>query len=155
MGLDSTLYIRKYVSGNDYYQVEPETYDLITTALELHEDELHPHMKSAYITLPIAYWRKQWAIHEWFVRNVQDGQDDCLEYYVHRGQLDELLDTCKKVLDDNRPATSRQLLPIDGDEYDEYYYEGLREAINQIQPYLTAKKFQPNNHYEFTYRGSW
>lgn len=155
MGLDSTLYIRKYVAGNDYYPVEPEAYDEVIKALELHEDELHPHMKSAYITMPIAYWRKAWAIHDWFVRNAQDGVDNCLEYYVHKGQLEELVATCKKVLEDKRPATSKELLSIEGNDYDESYYEDVQRTIEQIQPYLETTKFGVRNGFEFTYRASW
>lgn len=45
------------------------------------------------------YWRKANAIHQWFVENVQNGEDDCKEYYVEREQLQELLDTVNKVLD--------------------------------------------------------
>jgi len=43
-------------------------------------------------------WRKTNAVHRWFVENVQDGIDDCKEYYVEREQLETLLETCKKVL---------------------------------------------------------
>lgn len=43
-------------------------------------------------------WRKENAIHNWFVKNVQDGEDDCGEYFVTDEQLLELRDTCDKVL---------------------------------------------------------
>lgn len=44
-------------------------------------------------------WRKANAIHDWFVNHVQDGIDDC-EYHneVTKEILEELLDTCEKVL---------------------------------------------------------
>jgi len=45
----------------------------------------------------VASWRKANAIHKWFVDNVQDGEDDCGIYEVTKGQLEELLDICKKV----------------------------------------------------------
>jgi hypothetical protein len=155
MGLDSTLYARKYVAGNDYYPVEPEAYDEVIKAIELHQDELHPDMKSAYITIPIAYWRKSWAIHNWFVQNVQEGNDDCHEYYVQKGQLEELYNICKKVLEDNRPATSKELLPIEGNDYDQYYYADVKRTVDQIEPYITSTKFGMRNGFEFTYRASW
>lgn len=44
------------------------------------------------------YWRKANAIHNWFVQNVQDGEDDCKEYYVSEEQMKELLDVVNKVL---------------------------------------------------------
>ena len=46
----------------------------------------------------VGYWRKANQIHEWFVRNVQDGEDDCCYHNeVTKEILEELLDTCKKV----------------------------------------------------------
>jgi len=50
------------------------------------------------ITEEVGYWRKANAIHNWFVENVQEGDDDCGDYDVSREQLRELLDLCNKVL---------------------------------------------------------
>lgn len=47
----------------------------------------------------VGYWRKANHIHNWFVKNVQDGVDDCGAYEVTPEKLAELLDVCKKVLD--------------------------------------------------------
>ncbi len=48
----------------------------------------------------IGYWRKSNQIHNWFVNHVQNGEDDC-EYHdpVTKEILEELLDTCKTVLE--------------------------------------------------------
>jgi hypothetical protein len=46
----------------------------------------------------VGYWRKANQIHAWFVENVQDGKDDCGDYYVEKEQLAQLLDRCRKVL---------------------------------------------------------
>lgn len=46
----------------------------------------------------IGCWRKANQIHGWFVRNVQDGEDDCKEYEVSREQLAKLLETVRHVL---------------------------------------------------------
>jgi len=46
----------------------------------------------------VAYWRKANHIHNWFVRTVQDGQDECQRSYVSREQLQELVDLCRRVL---------------------------------------------------------
>jgi hypothetical protein len=46
----------------------------------------------------IAYWRKANHIHQWFVENIQGGEDDCREYRVSRGQLQTLLETVNTVL---------------------------------------------------------
>ncbi|MDQ0316416.1 hypothetical protein J2S73_002873 [Amorphus orientalis] len=47
----------------------------------------------------VMYWRKANHIHAWFVKNVQDGQDDCREYYVACEQVRDLLRVCTKVID--------------------------------------------------------
>lgn len=53
----------------------------------------------SYISENVCYWRKANQIHKWFVDNVQDGNDDCKEYFVSPGKITELRDLCKKVLD--------------------------------------------------------
>ena len=48
----------------------------------------------------VGYWRKANQIHNWFVEHVQDGEDDCAYHHeCTREVLEELLDTCKTVLD--------------------------------------------------------
>lgn len=46
----------------------------------------------------VGYWRKANHIHNWFVNNVQYGEDDC-DYHNEctKEILEELLDTCKRV----------------------------------------------------------
>jgi hypothetical protein len=46
----------------------------------------------------IGYWRKANHIHYWFVKNIQNGNDNCEYYNVSKEKLEELLDTCNKVL---------------------------------------------------------
>lgn len=53
----------------------------------------------AKIKEEIGYWRKANQIHNWFVEHVQDGEDDCCYHNeVTKEILEELLDTCEKVL---------------------------------------------------------
>ena len=47
----------------------------------------------------VGYWRKANAIHQWFVDNVQEGEDDCKKYEVSCGQLTKLLQDVTKVLE--------------------------------------------------------
>ena len=37
------------------------------------------------------YWRKANAIHQWFVHNAQNDNDDCKKYPVKRKKLESLL----------------------------------------------------------------
>jgi hypothetical protein len=45
----------------------------------------------------VGYWRKANQVHAWFVKNVQNGIDECQESKVTREQLQELLAICKKI----------------------------------------------------------
>lgn len=48
----------------------------------------------------VGYWRKANEIHNWFVENVQDGEDDCCYHNeVTEELLEKLRDTCQEVLD--------------------------------------------------------
>ncbi len=47
----------------------------------------------------MVYWRKANAIHNWFVNNVQNYDDDCGYYKVHLQDLENLLDTLQTVHD--------------------------------------------------------
>ena len=46
----------------------------------------------------VGQWRKANQIHNWFVQNVQGGEDDCGEYVVSRFQLERLKATCEELL---------------------------------------------------------
>ena len=50
----------------------------------------------------VAYWRKANQIHDWFVENVQDGNDDCDMYEVDKWQLEDLLHTCQIVKENSK-----------------------------------------------------
>ena len=53
--------------------------------------------KITNIVEEVAYWRKFNALHNWFVNNCADGVDDCKQIYVDKSQIQELVDTLKKV----------------------------------------------------------
>ena len=85
----------------------------------------------------VAYWRKANAIHAWFVRNVQEGRDDCGIYYVSAEHLKSLLLVVVTVLDN--PDRASELLPtMDGFYfgslmYDEDYFESLEYTREILQ----------------------
>jgi hypothetical protein len=60
----------------------------------------------------IATWRKANVIHQWFVKNIQDGEDDCKQYSVSTEQLKELLKLSKQV--QKEPDRAPELLPTQG-----------------------------------------
>lgn len=156
MGLDSYLTAKKYVSGYSF-QREPEekkAYSALVKASGLKEgDTIDGH---AEIGFTLAYWRKANQIHNWFVKNVQRGNDDCGEYSVSIEDLKNLRNTCQEVLD----TGDKSLLPTQGGfffgstAYDEAYKEDLRETINQLDRNI-LKNPRLQNRWNFYYSSSW
>lgn len=93
-------------------------------------------------------WRKSNHIHDWFVENVQDGQDDCKEYDVSFEKLMELKELCKKALE----KKDTELLPRVGGfffgsyEYDEYYWKDTQETLDMLETLVDGN---------YVYRASW
>lgn len=88
MGLDMYLYKKMYV-GNDYKKPTEQAKIKVKGVKQERVTE---------IVEKIGQWRKANQIHQWFVDNVQDGEDDCKEYYVYREQLHDLLVLVNRVL---------------------------------------------------------
>ena len=111
--------------------------------------------KIKYVIEEAAYWRKANMIHKWFVDNVQDGEDDCRDYYVPIEILKELLDRCKKVSENHNLAES--LLPTQdgfffGDTtYNESYFTCIEDTINQLSGVLEHATESD----EFYYSSAW
>ena len=155
MGLDMYLSAKKFHSPAEWRpnETKEEFAKLkqasgVGTVLDKVE---HPHI---YLEVSVGYWRKQNAIHEWFVTNCQDGVDDCRNSYVGREQLESLLNTCKEVKSDHSKADG--LLPtasgffFGSTEYDEWYFGGIDETIEIIEVALAMPE-----EWEFQYHSSW
>ena len=105
----------------------------------------------------VAYWRKQNAIHKFFVDAIQGGEDDC-DYHseVTENDLRELLNLCTRVLANHKLANV--LLPTQGgfffgaEEYDEWYFQGLQDTVDQIYQIFNTTDFNKEMVY---YRSSW
>lgn len=96
MGLDMYLYRKSYVRNWDHQKSESRHEITVKLGGVIRED-IQPERICGIIE-EVAYWRKANAIHQWFVDNVQDGDDECLETHVEREQLAELVGLCKQVL---------------------------------------------------------
>jgi hypothetical protein len=150
MGLDMHLEAEQYVS--DYDEKDKPLLEAIKENAPLGLGEFRPKN----VTFEIAYWRKANCIHGWFVRNVQDGKDECQSSYVSLEQLQELKDNCEKVLANLDLAP--ELLPaakgffFGSYEYDEWYTNDLKKTVKQLDKILSnpyAKKWW------IQYRASW
>jgi hypothetical protein len=156
MGLDMYLYKKTYVKkwehieddkqfhvtvtrgGNDFIAIDPE--------------------RVCYIVEEVGYWRKFNALHNWFVQNCQDGNDNCGEYYVEHEQLKELVEVLRKVIkykDSVDAEVLGDLLPtasgffFGGTDYDEWYFSDVQDTIELVDKLLLEDGG------DFYYHSSW
>lgn len=157
MGLDMYLSARKYVSGYSHASPDDQkTYAGILEVSGLKKSDFGGDSPSAEVKLTVGYWRKANAIHNWFVKNVQDGVDECQKAYVEREKLQELKDVCDAVLANATKAS--ELLPTQdgfffGDtDYDEWYHAGVKQTSEMLEKILSNPKFAD---FDFEYQSSW
>jgi hypothetical protein len=154
MGLDMYLYASKYTSPAEWRpEDERKKFKDILKAID-GEKFVDTDLPSINIDLKVGYWRKANQIHQWFVDNVQDGNDNCAEYYVDRDKLIELRELCKLALKDKDKA--KELLPTQSGfffgstEIDEWYWQDVNATIEIINRCLEM----PDT-WTFKYQSSW
>ena len=86
----------------------------------------------------VHYWRKANQIRNWFVENCGYPEDgNCEEVEVSKEDLENLMDTCRKVI--NNHELAKELLPrssgffYGSQEYDEWYFEDLEDTISACE----------------------
>ena len=152
MGLDMYLYKKNYIWQGEWIKPEARQEVVVKKGGEV-DNSIKPE-RVKYVVEEVGYWRKANQIHRWFVENVQSGTDDCGSYWVSREKLEELLDLCKQVRDDNSKA--EELLPsvsgffFGGTEYDEWYYEDINNTIKILEEVLADERGD-----DFEYSSSW
>lgn len=136
MGLDMYLTAEKYISGYSDALMRNEVLEALGN---------HPPVRDegfATVNINVAYWRKANAIHGWFVREVQGGQDDCGKHFVPVQDLKRLVELCEQLLINRDPEEAAEKLPtadgffFGGTEYDHWYWEGLQETVDQLRPLI-------------------
>jgi len=157
MGLDQYLYASNYLSGGEWQeQATRDAYAKVSDAIGAgdFENEEYP---SITVKVKVGYWRKANQIHQWFVDNVQEGEDNCAEYYVSREQLQELNDVCMKVWKSKNKELAEELLPTQAGfffgsyEIDEWYWEQVEDTLVQLGRILSKV---PEG-WSFAYKSSW
>lgn len=92
----------------------------------------------------VAYWRKANQIREWFDNKI--GIENCQFHTVTEEILAELVETCKKVLDN--PSDAKNILPTSsgfffgGTDYDEWYFGDLKETIEMVEKVITETDWE-------------
>jgi hypothetical protein len=151
MYLKGKRYLSEYFNKEDKARKE----DIQKLFPEL--DGIKGHMGEncvSEVQIDAGYWRKANAVHAWFVRECQGGDDDCGYYYVDREQLTELKALCQRVIDFKHLAN--ELLPVQSGfffgntDYDDYYFQYLQATVEIVDNALKL----PTD-WEFQYHSSW
>ena len=167
MGLDMYLSAKHYVPRWDYADTKrterPEFAEAVKGLGDMAK-YLGDSALGLETTFTVMYWRKANAIHNWFVQNVQDGDDNCAEHYVPVEQLKELRDLCDKLISYNfEPAIVQEFLPptagffFGSTEVDEWYKEDIIRTRDRLTEVIAmADEDAANGKYvTFSYRSSW
>ena len=165
MGLDMYLSARKYInkidwnlldvnSDTSYAEATFPQWNNIVEAAGLDHVANANDIYGVNVSVNCAYWRKVNAVHNWFVTNVQNGEDDCGEYYVSHDKLKELLTTARQALFHKDP---KELMPQAGFffgsyDIDEWYWEGIKSTIKQLSKLTELPDFEDLSFY---YQSSW
>ena len=163
MGLDMYLTARYYYGGK---WKEPGMYDgkkghTLEIGGEFAERNKLTAGKVQEITEEVAYWRKANQIHNWFVTNVQGGNDNCQECWVSTDQLRVLVNICKETLSalekKDLKKAEKLLPPCSGFFFGDtkvdtpYYKQDIKDTITQIEKVLNEN----DKDCDFYYTSSW
>ena len=165
MGLDMYLNARKHLAkinwqalqSNDElsYNSPEAVYPEFNDLLELTQlTDVATDIYGATVEVTCAYWRKANQIHNWFVTNIQKGEDNCGEYYVPQDKLTELMVICEHALESKDPT----LLPpqagffFGGTDIDEWYWRDLESTVTQLKRIFALPEI---DNLSFYYSSSW
>ena len=149
MGLDMYLKARRYVSE----------YDEGDRELSMEVKQKFPELREETIQgidIRVGYWRKANAIHRWFVEHVQEGQDDCGDYWCSVDHLKDLKAVCERVLAFRHLAVE-QLPTTEGfffgsTDYDEFYFKDLEYTVKVVD---RAIELAESGKWDIEYHSSW
>lgn len=152
MGLDMYLTQQIYVKNWDWIKDEDKKWEITVKGPRSESLDMS---KLTYLEFSAITWRKANQIHAWFVKEIQDGEDNCSRYYVPTEKLTELLELCKKAksIRGNKAGVLSLLPPESGfffgsTEIDEWYWEYIDFTIEQLE------KLDLENG-EYYYQSSW
>jgi hypothetical protein len=153
MGLDMYLTRKTYVRQWSHQKPEEQFEITITKGGKPYDGIDISNVTN--IEEEVGYWRKANQIHRWFVENIQNGVDNCGEYSVSKGELEELRNICTEVLNDHSKA--EELLPsasgffFGNTDYDEYYYNDVEHTIEILDKIIG----ETNPNQDIYYSSSW
>ena len=149
MGLDMYLKARRYVSE----------YDEGDRELSMEVKQKFPELRDETIQgidIRVGYWRKANAIHRWFVEHVQEGKDDCGDYWCSVDHLKDLKAVCERVIAFRHLAVE-QLPTTEGfffgsTDYDDFYFNDLEYTVKVMD---RAIELAESGKWDIEYHSSW
>ena len=152
------LYKKEYIGAEYEHNIDPDKQNIFII-----NDKEFPIKYLSYIIYNVGYWRKANAIHNFFVNECQDGEDDCKEYYVPIHILNKLYKICVEIsllYENNKSSIVKdrlvELLPTQkgffygSTEYSESYFQDIQNTINILLPILEDTEYG-----EYYYSSSW
>lgn len=145
-----------YLKRRKYLGLEYEHRRKGESKIIINGEELSDINSLSELTFSVGYWRKANAIHNFFVEEVQGGEDDCEEYYVPEDKLQKLKQYCEEDLgylhtlikqsnkDDDyytyptADAEKLNLYPVEGfffgsQDIDMWFEDTLKHTIDIVQ----------------------
>lgn len=161
MGLDMYLSAKLYTSDFLYRDARDALAKVeLPGVTKPYRDE--GAMDTVQLELPVMYWRKANVIHAWFVREVQEGTDDCRTAYVDPDKLRELRDLCRELLKDvtNTAAVKEKLPPTSGfffgpTDIDEWFWQDVENTADTLDAVLAQVDAGELKGWDFYYHSSW
>lgn len=170
MGLDQYLYASRYLHRSE---INIDDTDELSKRMKVGNEQANKVLQAigltdlqltsggVWVKVEVGYWRKANHIHAWFVEKVQDGKDDCGEYYVTKEQLGELRDVCNLMTTASKeklPELGAKYLPTKAGfffgttDYGDYYMGDLVRTVKLIDDVLHNPQLKE---FEFYYSSSW
>lgn len=170
MGLDMYLsakrsfYASNWDKGTDREQ-KPEFQANVAIRKVLDDLKVAPPESSNlnYIELrtEVYYWRKSNAIHAWFVRECQDGKDECQYTDVEPSKIEELANICSELSLAKVPALAMQKLPptsgffFGSTDIDDYFWQDIEQTAVELNKLVAWSKSPAGEGWSFEYHSSW
>jgi hypothetical protein len=165
MGLDMYMSARKHInkinwdlldrdSDTKYSQATYPQWDNVVDSAGLATLADREGIYGVDVSVNVCYWRKCNQIHNWFVKNIQGGEDNCGEYYVSKAKIKELETLCTLAITNKDP----NLLPptegffFGGTDIDEWYWRDIEDTRKQLRRLINLPEFEELSFY---YQSSW
>lgn len=112
----------------------------------------------------VVYWRKANSVHGWFVKNVQEGVDECYTYEVHPEQLAALVRDCEEALhhyyNGDRAGAAAVMMPTRGCcfgsyDIDEWWVKDLTDTVTEVKDAISRIVALHLPDIIITYHSSW